>query len=241
MTLTDLQFSIVVASGGQLTGTLTTSTGGAVALSSSDAAAGSVPAVVDAATGTTTFTITAGTVSKDTLVTVTATAAGKTKTARFIVQAPCTTSTGPVSSFAIGMAPINGNGGGAWSTGRGGLNRPVIQVLVDPMVVTASSTVTGRVTLSDAPKSDTTFILSSSDSSAVSVPTNVTVPGGATTATFAVSTNAVSSDEFVSINARKPGYLSLGGTIAVVQPPTLTSVQSRCEQCGGWGRRPAGR
>jgi len=223
--LTDLQVSsIVVASGGQLTGTLTTSAGGAVSLRSSNPDAASVPAVVAAATGTTTFTIIAGTVTKDTLVTITATAGATTKSARFIVEAPCTSSTGPVSSYAIGMAPINGNGGGSGRPDGGRLNRQVIQVSVDPMVVTASSTVTGTVTLSDATKSDTTFILSSSDPSAVSVPTNVTVPSGATTATFAVSTNAVSSDEFVSINARKSGYLSLGATIAVVQPPSLTSL-----------------
>ncbi|HEX7103964.1 MAG TPA: WD40 repeat domain-containing protein, partial [Nitrolancea sp.] len=223
--LTNLQVSsIVVASGGQLTGTVTTSAGGAISVRSSNPDAASVPAVVDAATGTTTFTIIAGTVAKDTLVTISATAGATTKYARFIVQAPCTTSTGPVSSYAIGMAPINGNGGGSGGPGGGRFNRQVIQVSVDPMVVTASSTVTGSVTLSDAVKSDTTFILSSSDPSAVSIPANVTVPSGATTATFPVTANAVSSDEFVSIDARKAGYLSLGATIAVLQAPSLTSL-----------------
>ncbi len=223
--LTNLQVSsIVVASGGQLTGTVTTSAGGAISVRSSNPAAASVPAVVDAATGTTTFTIIAGTVAKDTLVTISATAGATTKYARFIVQAPCTTSTGPVSSYAIGMAPINGNGGGSGGPGGGRFSRQVIQVSVDPMVVTASSTVTGTVTLSDAVKSDTTFILSSSDPSAVSIPVNISVPSGATTATFPVTANAVSSDEFVSIDARKTGYLSLGATIAVLQAPSLTSL-----------------
>lgn len=222
--LNDLQVSPVVAvGGGQATGTITTSNGGAVSLRSSNAAVAAVPAVVDAASGATTFTITTSTVTKDTIVTISATAGGTTKSARLVVEATCSTSNGPgTSPYVIMAAPINGGGGSG--PGDGGLNRPTAAVSVEPIVVQAGATVTGSVTLSDAPKRDTTFMLSASDTGAISVPASVTVPGGATSATFPLTAGGVSSDEFVSVNARAAGYLGFSGTVVVVQPPVLASL-----------------
>jgi hypothetical protein len=222
--LDDLQVNPMVAVGGSpVTGMITTANGGAVSLRSSDPAVAAVPAVVDAASGATTFTINTSTVTKDTIVTVSATAGGTTKSARLVVEATCSTSEGPgTSAYAITAAPING-GGGPGPHG-GGLNRPTAVVSVDPIVVESGATVTGAVTLSDAPKRDTTFMLSASDTGVVSVPASVTVPAGATTATFPLTAGAVSSDEFVTLSARSAGYLSLAGTIVVVQPPMLASL-----------------
>lgn len=234
LVLNNLQVSpIAVVGGNQVTATLTTTNGGAVSLSSSNPAVAPVPAVVDAASGVTTFTIATSAVTKDTIVTITATAGGTSKTARFVVQADCSTSTGSGSSYyAIPAAPINGGGGGG-PIGGGPAVRPSITVSIDPMVVPANATVTGSVTLSDAPKNSTTFTLSSSDPAAVSIPASVTVPAGATTTTFPLTANAVSSDEFVSIYARKAGYLSLSGTIAVVQPAALASLTLNASSVAG--------
>ena len=224
--LNDLQVSpVVTVGGGQVTGTITASNGGAVSLTSSNSAVAAVPAVVDAASGATTFTITTASVTKDTVVTISASAGGTTKSARLVVEATCSVSGGSgASAYAIIAAPINGGGGGGIGGGDGGLNRPTAVLSVDPMVVPSGATVTATVTLSDAPKQDTTFTLASSDANAVSIPANVTVLGGATTATFPLTAGAVSSDEFVSVSARAAGYLSLPGTIVVVQPASLASL-----------------
>lgn len=231
LVLNDLQVSPIVAVGGsQVTGTLTTSSNGVVSVSSSDPAIAAAPAVVDVNSGTTTFTINTSAVTKDTIVTITASGGGATKSARLVVEATCSAS-GGVSAYAIMAAPINGGGGPGG--GAGDINRTTAVVSVDPMVVESGTTVTGALTLSDAPKRDTTFTLSASDSNAVSVPASVTVPAGATSATFPLTADAVPSGEFVTIAARKTGYLSLSGTVVVVGPPGLSALALDVTQVTG--------
>ncbi len=223
--LNDLQVSpIIAAAGGQVTGTLSVTNSGAVSLSSSDPAAASVPAVVNVSSGDTTFPIAIGPVSADTLVTITATAGGTTRIARLVVEAPCAASSAGDISAAIAAAPIRGGGGGPQGPGGGGFDRPVIEVSVDPLVVTDGTTATGSVSLSDARSTDVVVALFSGDPAAASVPASLTVPAGQTTATFTVTGHAVVADELVSIRASAGGYLAIGATVAVAQPPTLASL-----------------
>ncbi len=232
LVLNDFEVSPIVAVGGsQAVGTLNTTAGGAVAIHSSNSSVAAAPAVVDATSGTTTFTIDTSAVTKDTVVTITATGGGVTKSARLLVEATCSTS-GGASAYAITAAPINGGGGSAGG-GVGDINKASAVVSADPMVAEPGATVTGTVTLSDAPKRDTTFLLSTTDASAVSIPANVTVPSGATSATFPITASATSSGEFVTIVARAASYLGVGGTVVVVPPSGLASLSLSASQVTG--------
>ncbi len=223
--ISDLQISpIAVLGGSQATGTLSTTTGGAVSLTSSDPTIASVPATVNTVSGTNTFTIATSAVDQDTLVTITAKAGDSTKTARLVVAAACSTANPTMSASVVAAAPIAGNGGGNGGPRGGGIERPVARVSVLTMVVTGGGTTTGTIALSVAPKQDATFTITASDAAAVTVPSTVMVPKGQKTATFSITANSVAADEFVTIGARSPGYLSLPGTLAVMQAPALDSL-----------------
>jgi len=75
-------------------------------------------------------------------------------------------------------------------------------VNVSPATVLGGGASTGTVTLSGpAPAGGTVVSLMSSNAAAAQVPATVTVPAGATTATFAVTTSPVAADTLVTITA----------------------------------------
>jgi hypothetical protein len=78
---------------------------------------------------------------------------------------------------------------------------PALQsVTVSPGSVSGGSTATGTVTLNvAAPPGGAQVLLASSNTSAAAVPASVTVPAGATSATFTVHTSSVGSTTTVSI------------------------------------------
>lgn len=184
-----------VDGGAASTGTVTLSAaapagGATVNLTSSDPAA-IVPAsvVVPEGAASATFPVTTGTVSTATPVTITAAFGGATVTAALTVN-PAATPTGPM----------------------------VTAVTVDPAGVDGGAASTGTVTLSaPAPAGGATVTLTSSDAAAAVVPASVVIPEGATSITFPVTTNAVTTATPVTITA------SFGGAIATatltVNPP----------------------
>jgi hypothetical protein len=97
----------------------------------------------------------------------------------------------------------------------------LVSLSVSPNSVTggASGTATGTVTLSGAAPS-TGFIvaLSSSNSTVASVPSSVTVPSGATSQTFPITTSAVVATTNVSITA---SYAYGSGTVSVASMLTV--------------------
>jgi subtilase family protein len=98
--------------------------------------------------------------------------------------------------------------GGGYSNGNpppGGA--PTLSsVTVNPPSVNGGSSSTGTVTLSGAaPYGGAAVSLSSSNTAVATVPANVTISGGATTATFTVSTTAVSTSTPVSISGSYGG------------------------------------
>ncbi|PYV11686.1 MAG: hypothetical protein DMG23_03555 [Acidobacteria bacterium] len=108
-----------------------------------------------------------------------------------------------------------------------------LSITVDPIVssLTLSPTSvvggvqssTGTVTLNGpAPAGGAQVLLSSSNTGAATVPSNVTVPAGATSATFTVSTSPVSSSTSVAISGSYNG--STRTASLTVTPPTVSSL-----------------
>jgi hypothetical protein len=182
--LTSLTLSPTSVTGGNSsTGTVTLSgpapSGGAqVALSSSDTSVAAVPSSVTVAAGATsaTFTISTGSVSASTMITISASYAGVTKAASLTVN-PVPPPPPTLSSLTLNPSTVVG---GVQSS-------------------------TGKVTLSaPAPAGGATIILSST-SGAASVPSSVFVPAGATSATFTVNTSIVLISTSATISASYNG------------------------------------
>ncbi len=106
--------------------------------------------------------------------------------------------------------------------GGGGLPQSITlsSVALNTSSVTGGSSTTGTVTLSGpAPSYGVPVDLLSSSPSAATVPSNVTVAGGASSATFTVSTNAVTSSTPVTISA---SYAGVSKTVSL----TVMSAQA---------------
>jgi hypothetical protein len=185
--------SASVVGGAASTGTVTLSaaapTGGTTVNLTSNNTAATVPATVVVAAGATTatFSVTTNAVTAATPVTITATSGAATVTTTLTVNpAAPPAPTGPT----------------------------VTAVTLDPITVDGGAASTGTVTLSAAaPAGGATVTLSSSVPATATVPASVVVPEGATTATFPVTTNAVTVATPVTITA------SFGGATATA---TLT-------------------
>src|SRR5882762_9648654 len=172
-----------ITGGNSSTGTVTLSgpapAGGAqVALSSSNAAAASVPSSVTVAAGATSaiFTVSTTAVASQTAVTISATYSGVTKSTSLTVKpAPPP----PVTLASLALSPSSVVGGLESSTGTVTLTGP-------------------------APVGGAQVSLSSSNGAA-SVPSSVLVPAGATNATFRVSTSVVLVSTSAAISASYNG------------------------------------
>jgi len=99
---------------------------------------------------------------------------------------------------------------------------------LNPTSVSGGNSSTGTVTLSGAaPSGGALVTLASSNTTAASVPSSVTVAAGATSATFTVSTSAVAASTTVSISAAYGGVTrsaSLTVTPAPPPAPTLSAL-----------------
>ncbi len=96
-------------------------------------------------------------------------------------------------------------------------------VSVSPTSVVWGTAVTGTVKISSAaPTSGITVSLTSSNPAAASVPSTVTVPAGATSATFAVTSYSVSTITAVTITAK---YLTVSKTATLTVKPAAVPLQ----------------
>ena len=94
---------------------------------------------------------------------------------------------------------------------------------VSPASVSGGSSSTGTVTLGGpAPSGGAVISLSSSDPTVASVPGSMTIPEGATTATFIVTTSPVATSSSVTISASYSGATQTA--LLMVTPSTLTSL-----------------
>ncbi|HYE15445.1 MAG TPA: YCF48-related protein [Pyrinomonadaceae bacterium] len=120
-----------------------------------------------------------------------------------------------------------------WAAGYSGIYRrggaepavpePSLSLALNPTSVTGTKPSTATVTLTEpAPSTGAKVLLSSSDTSAATVPAYVTVAAGTTTKTFTVTTKAVSAPTNVNISATYEGETKTA-TLGVA-PPVLTSL-----------------
>ncbi len=143
------------------------------------------------------------------------------------VAANATTATFSIGSTAVATnttATITATANGASATGSLTVDAPVASTLsLNRTSVQGGTSSTGTVTLgSAAPTGGMPVSLSSSNTSAATVPSSVTVAAGATTATFTVSTVGVTSTATATITATANGG-SATATITVTAA-SLTGV-----------------
>jgi hypothetical protein len=103
-----------------------------------------------------------------------------------------------------------------------GATPPLISLTLSPATVNAGTSSTGTATLQSAAPGGGAVVQMFSSNAAASVPASVTVPGGATSATFPVTTTSVTADTTVIIS----GVLRLSASTALTvkapatPPPT---------------------
>jgi hypothetical protein len=151
--------------------------GTVVTLSSSNTAVATVPTSVTIPAGSTSesFTVSTSDVTFQTLVAITASAGSATESATLKVNPPPS----PVTVASLALNPTSVHGG---------------------------NTSQGTVMLTElAPAGGTVVTLASSNKGVATVPASVTIPAGAQSATFTVSTNKVSSSTSVRISASAGG------------------------------------
>jgi subtilase family protein len=149
------------------------------ALSSSNTSVATVPASVTIAAGSTAaaFQVATKTTGSSTAVTISASSSGVTQTA----------------ALTVTPAPPPGT-------------RSLTSLSFNPNPVTGGSSSTGAVTLSGpAPSGGALVSLSSSNSAVVPVPPSVTIPAGATGASFTANTSIVTTSTAVTISASYAG------------------------------------
>lgn len=100
------------------------------------------------------------------------------------------------------------------------VNPALVSVALNPTTVTGGTSSTGTVTLNGAAASAATVTLAS-NSAAATVPASVSVAAGATTATFQVTSQAVTSSTPATITAT---YGVAKTATLTVNPPTVVSV-----------------
>lgn len=167
--------------------------GASVSLASGDVSLATVPPSVTVPEGGTsaTFTVTAQNVASGGGVNITAAYAGVSRFVRIFVTAP--------------------------PPGEGEL----ASLTISPDLVVGGETAQGTVTLGAASGTDTQVTLSSTDVSVATVPASVTVPAGAVSAVFTVTTlvNNTGTGQF-SVISGEAGGVTRSATITTTTPPS---------------------
>ena len=145
------------------------------------------------------------------------------------VAAGGTTATFAVAASAVTTSTtvtISATGGGATRSAQLTVTpaATLTSLSLQPPSVLGGSTSTGTVTLSAAaPAGGAVVTLSSSNAAVVAVPTSVTVPAGATTVGFVVTTNAVTSASVITISATLGG-VTQSAALTVAPATALVSI-----------------
>ncbi|HVK09511.1 MAG TPA: hypothetical protein VM597_12110, partial [Gemmataceae bacterium] len=138
------------------------------------------------------------------------------------------TVTTSVVSAATAVA-VTATGGGASRSATLTVNPPAAVTLanltVNPTSVTGGSSATGTVTLSGpAPAGGLVVSLSSGNPAVAGVPASVTVPAGATSASFTVTTAAVTANTTVTLTATAGGVTRTASLTVTPRPADTVSV-----------------
>jgi hypothetical protein len=136
-----------------------------------------------------------------------------------------------VSASKFVVLPLNDPNPAIWDFELSSASAPTPASLsslsLNPASVTGGNSSTGTVTLSGpAPSGGAQVMLSSSNTTAASVPSSVTIAAGATSATFAVSTGSVASSTTVVISATYSGATKTASLAVTPVPPPAPTVSS---------------
>ena len=181
-------------------------------------------------TGTITLTSAAGTggvsVSLSSSNTPAATVPSSVTVPQGSISATFTVSTGSVSSSTA--ATLTASYSGVNKTFAVTINPPapaLSSVSVNPSTLVSGQSGTGTVTLTSAAGTGGVAVaLSSSNTTAATVPSTVTVPQGSSSVTFAVSTGNVSTSTPATLTASYSGVNATFGITVTPTNPTLSSV-----------------
>ena len=175
-------------------------------LTSSNPAVASVPATATVTAGFLAggFPITTSAVSATTVVTITATGGGVSRSVQFTV-------------YPAGTKPS------------------LSSVRVDQASVTGGTAATGTVVLNSVAPAGGLVVPLSDNSTAVTVPASVTVPAGATSATFPVTTSAVTAVATATISATLGTTQSATLAVTPGPVPTLYYVSLNTQNVVGGG------
>jgi N-acetylneuraminic acid mutarotase len=152
--------------------------------------------------------------------------------ARDLQQAVWTGSQMIVWGGTMGPDGVNTNSGGMYWADAGGGGPPPLPTLaslqLNPTNVIGGQTSQATLTLSSVAPAGGTVVMLSSSNGAASVPASVTVPEGANSASFTVSTNPVPSATSVTIGASYNNSNVIGtlwiGASSSTPTPTSTSI-----------------
>jgi hypothetical protein len=138
-----------------------------------------------------------------------------------------------VSASKFMVLPLNDPNPAIWDFELSSASAPaptpasLSSLSLNPASVTGGNSSTATVTLSGpAPSGGAQVMLSSSNTTAASVPSSVTVAAGATSATFAVSTSSVASSTTVAISATYSGATKTASLTVTPVPPPAPTVSS---------------
>lgn len=145
-----------------------------------------------------------------------------------VVPAGATSATFTVTTVAVAInttATVTGSAGGVSKSATLTVTAPtLLSLTLSPASVNAGEPSTGTVTISDpAPSGGLTVTLASSSTFAT-VPANVSIPAGATSATFAVSTSDVPATTTATVTGSLNGVNKSASLEIVYVPPTLLSL-----------------
>jgi trimeric autotransporter adhesin len=186
--------------------------------------------VVAGSTGTSTVTIGAAQATSTTVTLASSNPAVAAVPASVSIPAGATSATFQVTGVAAGASTITATMPG----GLGGSSANCTTTVVNPTVtvslscptanILAGATGTATVSIGTAQSSSTTITLASSNTGVVTVPANVSIPAGQTSATFQVTGVAAGAS---TITATMPGGLggsSANCTTTVVNPTVTVSL-----------------
>jgi hypothetical protein len=139
------------------------------------------------------------------------------------VQAGATTATFPVNTDTVtAITPVTVTGNYlVQHTGALTVNPALTSLSVDPSSVEGGTSANGTVTLGTPAPSGGAVVALSSDNLAATVPVNVTVPDGTTTASFTITTSSVVASTSATISATYGGAMQAAALS--INPPALSS------------------
>jgi hypothetical protein len=148
--------------------------------------------------------------------------------AKAVVEAGATSASFTIFTTAVTASTtvtINANLNGAIKSAPLSVNPAVTlaSLGLSPTAVTGQSPSIGTAILSAAaPPGGAVIVLARSDAAVAAVPTAVTIPAGATTTTFTISTNPVATSAAVTISGTYSGVTR--AAVLTVNPPTVSSL-----------------